>query len=346
MNRRLWLIVLSLSSVALHVLLLASLPGDGTWVEAVYAGRIYPAIGPLVAFIPSLLPFSVISVIFLALAISVPAYVLANLVRFRRARLGGQQALERSALAIVVPLALLFHSFYMFWGYNYLRPPLEQRLGLVQADISSEQRSDFSLRFVAEAAAVRLPIDEWNPAALDALVDAAIAEALRLLESRSPPVVSPLKGDLNTGLLARTGTHGFIFGTTLEAHVDFGLPTYQLPFTAAHEKAHLAGFARERDANFIAWLALTGADDPRLRYAGYFGVVNYFLNVESRRFAGPILDDLAELRRYSAERVAPRVRRTGQRVYGTYLRANRMPSGTSDYSQVWQLIQVWTEQRR
>jgi hypothetical protein len=158
-------------------------------------------------------------------------------------------------------------------------------------------------------------------------------------------VSSPLKGDLGTGLLALNGTHGFVSGSTLEAHVDFALPPYQLAFTAAHEKAHLAGFARERDANFVAWYALTRSDDPRLRYAGYFGVIGYFLNAETRPLAGSILTDLDAVRAYSSSRLARPVQRASQRVFGAYLRANRMPAGVGDYSAVSQLIQAF-EQRR
>jgi hypothetical protein len=270
-----------------------------------------------------------------------PACLIVNLVRCRRRTIGWQQATERVLLAYLIVAAVLFHSFYFFWGYNYLRPPLEERLGLQAADFSPASRNAFALGFVEAAVGSRVRIEEWNLAELNGLVDAAVADAVETLEGRATPVVSPLKGDLGTGLLARLGTRGFVSGNTLEAHVDFNLPAFQLPFTAAHEKAHLAGFARERDANFVAWLALSRAGDPRLRYAGYFGVVGYFLNPASMEIAGPLLPDRAALLAYEISTVSPSMLHTTQRVYGTYLRANRMPTGMQDYSQVWQLIQAW-----
>jgi hypothetical protein len=341
-----WWIGAWLATLLVHLGLLAMLPGDGRWVEAIYARHIYPAIGPIVAFVPSLLPFSLAAVLLVVAVVWVPGYLALNVVRWRRRRIDGGTAFLRTLLAYSIVGALGFHAFYLFWGYNYLRPPLEQRLGLTGADLSAERREAFSLEFVAETSASRVPVTSWDLDALDALVDGAMKSAVLELEGRAPPVVSPLKGDLDTGFLAWQGYRGVIAPFTLEAHVDFGLPPSILPFAAAHEKAHLAGFARERDANFVAWLALTRSDDPRLRYAGRFGVLGYFLDAESRKqLSAGVEADLLAVSRYSRAHVSPTVQRASRQVYSAYLKANRMPTGIADYSQVWQLILAWNELR-
>jgi len=345
LRRTQWLIVLLLASIAVHVALLVVLPGDGSWVEAVYARRIYPVIGPVVAFVPSLLPFSLGTTVIVALLVWAPVYLVLNIVRWRRGRLGFWRAGERTLAGYVIVAAFLFHSFELFWGYNYLRPPLEERLDLTAADFSPELRSETARYIVGQAVATQVPVAEWDRAELDALVDAAMDRALRDLEGRGTPVVSPLKGGLTGHMLALQGSGGVVIPQSLEAHVDFGAPAHRLAFTAAHEKAHLAGFARERDANFVAWYALTRADDPRLRYAGYFGVVRYFLNAETRELALPLAADLAAVTNYRNSRVSEPVQRVHRRTYRVYLRANRMPAGFDDYSQVWQLIQAWQQLR-
>jgi hypothetical protein len=339
-----WLIVLLLLSLVVHVALLIVLPGDGSWIEAIYARRIYPAIGPMVAFLPGLLPFSLTGVLVIGLVIWIPAYLILNIVRWRRGRFGLARAGLRTLLAYSVVAAVVFHAFYLFWGYNYLRPSLEERLGLESVDLSDGPPREMAKRLIEDAVAARVPIEPWDRAELNALVDTAIDSAVRDLEGRPPAVVSPLKGDLGTGFLAWQGERGFIDPLTLEPHVDFGLPAFQLPFTAAHEKAHLAGFARERDANFVAWYALTHADDPRLRYAGYFGVVSYFLSPETRKLAEPLEPDLRALSDYHARTVSRRLQKGSLRVYRVYMRANRMRAGLGDYAQVWQLILAWLQQ--
>ena len=337
------LVAFLLLSVLVHASLLVLLPGDGSWVEAVYAARIYPAIGPVIAFIPARLPFSVALTLLIASVLWIPAWLLLHTVRVRRGRLTLWQATGRTLSVLAIAGAIGFHTFYLFWGYNYLRPPLEQRLGLEGADFSAARRSEMARWIVSEAVTRRVSVPEWDRDELNVLIDAAIDKAVRDLEGRGPPVVSPLKGDGSTRLLALQGNRGVISPFTLEAHVDFRLPAFALPFVAAHEKAHLAGFARERDASFVAWYALTQSDDPRLRYAGYFGVVNYFLNSETRGMAQSLQADFAAMRAYRDETVSAPLQRRSQQVYGVYLRANRMEAGLGDYFQVAELIQAWLQ---
>jgi len=150
-----------------------------------------------------------------------------------------------------------------------------------------------------------------------------------------------LKGDLGTGYLALTGNGGFVNPLTLEAHVNFDLPPFALAFTAAHEKAHLAGFARERDANFVAWYALVHAEDPRLQFAGHFGAARYFINQATTDLTPPLTPYFTLLRDYSERTVSPVARDATRRVYGVYMRANRMTAGLADYNEVANLIHAW-----
>jgi len=333
------------TSLILHIVLLLLLPGSGDWVEAIYARGIYPVVGPIVAFIPALLPFSLAAVSLAVLIALGTAGLIYAVIRWWRGDLPLRSALERTLAVGIVVVALVFHSFYLFWGYNYLRPPLEQRLGLEQTTPAAEQRRDFARQFVEAAVMARVPVAPWDREELDLLVDAAIADALIELEGRPPPVVSPLKGDLGTGFLARQGTRGVVSPLTLEAHVDLGLPAFVLPFSAAHEKAHLAGFARERDANFVAWYALTRSPDARLRYAAQLGVIYYFLSRELLPLAAPIEADLEALATYEASHVSRGLQRASLEIYSVYLRANRIPAGIGDYAEVGWLIDAWIRQR-
>jgi hypothetical protein len=333
-----------LGTVLLHVAVLTLLAGNGSWVEAVYVGRIYPIVGPAIAFLPSLLPVSFAAILLISLSVWMPACLLRNLARWRRGRLGGGQALARTLASWVVVGAVIFHGSYLFWGYHYLRPPLEDRLGLDLTDPSLAGYRAVARRYVEAAVAARVPVPVWDRAELDRLVDEAMDRALVALEGRPPAVATPLKSDLDSGLLAFMGYSGVVSPLTLEAHVDFSLPPHALAFTAAHEKAHLAGFARERDANFLAWYALTHSDDERLRFAGYLGLLRYFLTPETRPLAAPLKGELEQLARYRAETVSPPVQRSSNRVYNVYLKANRMQGGINDYAAVVGLVQAWIEQ--
>jgi len=72
-----------------------------------------------------------------------------------------------------------------------------------------------------------------------------------------------------------TGVYTFFTG---ESNLNVNFPDYTLPYTAAHELAHQRGFAREDEANFIAFLVCDASDDPYIRYSGYVGMYQYVMN--------------------------------------------------------------------
>ena len=51
-----------------------------------------------------------------------------------------------------------------------------------------------------------------------------------------------------------------------------------MPSTLCHELAHLKGYIREDEANFIGYLACVSSEDPFFQYAGYLSVLNYLNN--------------------------------------------------------------------
>ena len=68
--------------------------------------------------------------------------------------------------------------------------------------------------------------------------------------------------------MSALGISGIYSPFTAEAHVNAQVPLTEVPFVTAHEVAHGRGFAREDEANFIAYLVCRASDDPGLRYSG------------------------------------------------------------------------------
>jgi len=343
-SRLFWLLLLSLVG---HLTLVALLPADGRWVESVFAGRFYPAVAPVAAFLPGLVPVSVASILIALLIVWVPGYLTLNLIRWRRARSTGLRvALLRTLAGYLVVLTLIFHSFFLLWGYHYLRPPLERRLGFASRAPAPEALAKTAHQAVEAVNAARVEVGPWDFRALDALLDPALDRAVRRLENRPLPFRGRIKAPLPHGLLAAFGTQGVISPWTLEAHVDPGLPPVILAFTAAHEKAHLAGYAPERDASFVAWLALTESDDARLRYAGHLGVIGWFLRADNFNKLSPqVLADLAAIREHHERHAAEWLEAPSRSVYRVYLKANRVVAGLGDYSRVAELICRWQTSR-
>src|SRR5262249_4472246 len=130
------------------------------------------------------------------------------------------------------------------------------------------------------------------------------------------------------------------------------------PFVVAHEWAHLAGYADESEANFVAWLVCTRGG-ALARYSGsrppYCPGSDTLPRGDSppRPAAareGPRQDLLAINARLL--RSTPVVRDAAREVYDSYLKANRVERGILSYDAVVRLVlgtrfdAGWTPKRR
>ena len=130
-----------------------------------------------------------------------------------------------------------------------------------------------------------------------------------------------------------------------------GLHALQMPYVAAHESFHGHGITNEGACNFLAYLALTRADNLFLRYSGHMMLYRYLGSAVRRRdpegYAAfrqnlPVgfradLDSIREnLDRF--REIAPVLRDV---VYDNYLKSQGIAEGMASYSQVIDLVVAW-----
>ncbi|MDE6852313.1 MAG: DUF3810 domain-containing protein [Lachnospiraceae bacterium] len=68
---------------------------------------------------------------------------------------------------------------------------------------------------------------------------------------------------------------GVYFPFSMEANYNSYLSELSYCATTAHELSHLKGYIYEDEADFMAYLACTGSEDPFLQYSGYLSVLGY-----------------------------------------------------------------------
>ena len=131
----------------------------------------------------------------------------------------------------------------------------------------------------------------------------------------------------------------------LESIVHPDLLPFERTFVAAHEWAHLAGFADESEANFVGWLTCIQAAVPA-QYSAWlnlYWLIGVEVTPEERK---ELWDAVAEGPRQDVQAITDRLQR-GQlpflrnaswRVYDRYLRANRVEEGIRSYGQVINLV--------
>ncbi len=83
------------------------------------------------------------------------------------------------------------------------------------------------------------------------------------------------KGILCSGVMTHFDLLGIYFPFSLEANYNKDMYNSELPETICHEFAHLKGWIKEDEANFISYLACIESGSPELVYSGYMSALSY-----------------------------------------------------------------------
>src|SRR5262249_687397 len=147
------------------------------------------------------------------------------------------------------------------------------------------------------------------------------------------------KRSLLDGYFRRVSVDGMTDPFFLETLASQSLLPFERPFVIAHEWGHLAGYADESEANFLAcFTCLRGG--PQERYSAWLSLYGTIVaallpqdraTVVQRLEPGPRQDLIAMVDRVRRE-VNPTARRAGSAVYDRFLKANRVPAGIRSYS--------------
>ncbi len=324
--------------IALIVLAAAAavLPLPPAWVERAYSRGVYPRIQPIVTSASALTSLALLDIAIAVVLIAAVAVVI------RRSRaLGVRAALVRTLATAAVAAAVGYLWFLLFWGFNYRRVPLEQKLAYDASRITRDQGVQ-----VARSAIDR--VNALKATAEAVLDDAALLRALRSVQGslRDAPLAGAPQPKRSLLMLyfRKAAIDGMTDPFFLEIIVNPDLLPSERPFVLAHEWAHIAGYADESEANFIAWLTCLRAS-PAAQYSGWLAAYQHIssgLPLDDRRtlaaaLSPPVRADLAaERERFSRSSTA--VRAAAHSAYDTYLRANRIEEGIANYNAVVRLM--------
>jgi hypothetical protein len=306
-------------------------------VERVYSHGLYPRLQPVISSISGASPIALLDP---AAAVLLAIGIVVCVRRYRA--FGWRSALSRMLMTGLVTAAIIYLWFLLFWGFNYRRVPLERKLAYDPSQITREQGLQLGRTAVDRANAL---VQEAKATPLDR---ESLLAALRRVQAHlreTPLIAAP---DPKRSLLALYFRKAAIDGMTdpffLEIVVNPDVLPSERPFVLAHEWAHLAGFADESEANFIAWLTcLRAARDAQ--YSGWLAAYQHIasgLPLPDRRALAQALSpavraDLdAERERFN--RSSPAVRNAARGAYDTYLRANRIEEGIANYNAVVRLM--------
>jgi hypothetical protein len=186
--------------------------------------------------------------------------------------------ITRILLNILSFASIIFIWFYLFWGLNYFRLPLEDKLELRDIRLQDSALDSALVDAIVVANGLNVSYPVHSIPEINRMIQATypvVLEGLGLDWVSGTPEVKALAGNW---LLNKTTTSGFFSPFFHEVHFNSDLLIFEQPFVIAHEKAHLMGITNEAEANFLAYLVCVNSSDALCRYSGHFSMLAYFLN--------------------------------------------------------------------
>lgn len=253
-----------------------------------------------------------------------------------------------AAAATLTAAAAVYLVFLGLWGLNYRRVPMPARLVMDATPTSTEQVVALGRQAVARlngtygpAHNARWDEAEWRSNSLRG----AFSEVQRQLADAPVAVPGRLKATVFGPFFRVAGVDGMINPFGLEVLANPDLLPFERPFVAAHEWAHLAGYADEAEANFVGWLTCVRAG-PAAQYSGwlylYWQIAGELPPDERKLVAQGLRDgprgDLTAIAERLRRGDVPALRRATWLVYDSYLKANRVEEGIRSYGAVVTLI--------
>ncbi len=257
-------------------------------IETVYSRAIYPYIMRPVSGITGVLPFSLGELLLYAFMLFLLLFVVKTAVDTYRAKKGWWQVLVRRALTTAVIASTLYAAFVGLFSLNYARLPLAQTFDLDVAPASIEELQSTARRLVEKANALRAQIKaEQGDMRSDYASRMAILKSVPSYYDGFALMTGmdflgggygPVKPVLYSTGLSYAYIEGVYFPFTGEANINMKAPMLLFAASALHEAAHQRGFAREDEANFLAYYVGSYADDITVRYSTAVLAMTHVLN--------------------------------------------------------------------
>lgn len=326
------------------------------FIEKFYSSFLFKIIANILSTITGFLPFSLAELVIVSFSTFVLFYIsktILHLYKYKNRRL---ETLKNFGLNILAISGAIFFSFQLLWGLNYQRLTIDKIFQLNIRNSSSAEVADLCKILINNSNTLRENLKENQYGIMQLPYNKKyMLETAHLGYDSASLKYSKLKGNYGTpkGILLSipmcyTGITGFYFPFTNEANINMAEPDSFLPFTTAHEMAHQRGFAKEDEANFIAYIACINHPDVNFKYSGTLSALSYSFNVlrknDYQKFkelistcSTSVLNDLNYNQRFWKGYSGP-IESMGDKINDTYLKAQNQGSGTKSYGAMVDLL--------
>ncbi len=251
----------------------------------------------------------------------------------------------------------LYIIFVLMCGVNYNRMPFSHYLGVEVRPSSTEDLYSLCLSLISEtnSLAEEVPRNAEGIAEYDFASNSELAKACFESFDLTAQNYYALDGSeikakavLTSPIMSYTEITGVFSPFTIEANYNSHIPSFTIPTTINHEMAHVRGFMREDEANFIAYLTTANSDDPRLAYSGNMLALihsmnalysdDYELFLSARSLYNDELNADLNYRAQYWDNYEGAVAEAVEAVNNSYLIANNQADGVKSYGRMVDLL--------
>ncbi|HZL11657.1 MAG TPA: DUF3810 domain-containing protein [Prolixibacteraceae bacterium] len=300
--------------------------------ETVYSQTFYPAIAFLLSFLSKWVSFSIDDAFYGLLAIFL--IVLLILTLFRKIKLG------KFFLLILQTLGICYVLFYWFWGFNYYRSGINDRLSITKSKPDTVQFVRVFENLIAQTNESYCTYENVKYSTIDSLVEASYKKNASFLKLNYPQGNRRPKPITLSSFFAKASIAGYYGPFFSEVHLNDSLLSIEYPQILAHEFAHQFGITSEAEANFYSWLVCSQSDSKQLQYSANISMVNYFLSQGKHlhnfpdlvhQIDKPVIDDIRRMQKHWENLRNEEIDKVAGKVNDVYLKTNKIEKGIEDY---------------
>jgi hypothetical protein len=263
----------------------------------------------------------------------------------------------------------LYVVFQLIWGLNYLQPDPTKDFHLTvqtpkNAQNALSEMNALTYELIEELNQTKqtLILNKGLEPNFE-LVVSNVQQAYQTLANLHPRFIlknQSVKKAIFPSLGDYIGYLAFYQPITGEAILRSDLPILTQPYTIAHEMAHQLGYASETEANFIAFVVASEANDPNLKYSMLLQMFSYAQDAQLLLLAGnkgfdawktqieknrsllspAVLKDRAKIKAFFAARADKQIQASSQ-LYDQFLKWNQQAEGLASYADVLKWVRAY-----
>lgn len=323
-------------------------------VEKVYSNFLFKGIAKFLSVLTGFVPISVGELLIVLVVIFFLVKLVMLIIKIIKNPSNTFKILINALLNIFVVLSIAYFSFVLLWGLNYQRLPFSETANLDTSPATTQELFRVCEDLLFKTNQLRELVNENGVMILSSDINSTLKRAYTGYEN-AEKIYPNLhgrygrpKGVISSEILSYLGVTGVYSVFTGEANINISAPSSSIPLTTCHEIAHQIGFAREDEANFIAYITCKYHPDIDFQYSGAFMALRYasnalYLHDQERywelmdKYSEKVLRDSKAISEYWQQYDSP-IQEISSSINNAFLKSNMQSDGVKSYGRMVDLL--------